>query len=153
MTEIGFTYQIGKLKSIYGENKFHPARLKVIARALKLLTDDDFEIICEDIIANSNNPPTLKDFLKTGEILLHARRLEQIDKDKKLLESNPRCSDCEGDGYVSAVKIHQGRIYSYAFRCPSDSCLAAKLNVSTSCPKWSMEYEAEFQRRDEKNSL
>lgn len=147
MTEIGFNIQIGKLKSVYGEKGFHPARLKVVAKQLKLLTDDDFEIICEDIIANSNTPPTLKDFLKIGHNILHTRRLEQIERDKKLLSESSRCSQCDGDGYVSATKSHEDHVYSYSFRCPNQFCLAAKIFSPPNYPAWSQQFEIEYTKR------
>jgi len=142
MTDYGFMHQVNKLKSIYGEKTFHPDRLKVIAKSLRILTDDDFEDICADIIANSNTPPTLKDFLKAGQTVLHFRRLEQIEKDKALLEKSPRCKACDGDGFVSAIKTVGKYEYSFAFKCP-DNCLAAKLFAPTNYPQWGSNYETE----------
>lgn len=149
MTELGFNHQIAKLRNIFGEKGFHPDRVAIIARRLKILTDEDFADICMDVIANLNNPPTLKDFLKIGEPLLHLRREEQNERDRRELENTPRCTSCEGDGYLSAIKVHQGHRYSYSFRCPLESCLAARLFVPPNYPRWSTDYEPEYKRRTE----
>lgn len=144
MTDLGFNHQIGKLKSVYGEKTFHPDRLKVVARSLKSLTDEDFQKICEDIIANSNTPPTLKDFLKVGQSLIYARNQEQSARDRKMLEEIPACYECHGFGYVFALKSR----YEYSFQCPVHNCLAAKVYAPANYPKWSEDYSSEYVRNE-----
>lgn len=77
--------------------------------------------------------------------------INQHEANKELLNKQRmagiRCTSCDGDGYLSAIKEANGRPYSYAFRCPDDNCLAAKVNAPPSYPKWSERYEGEFTRR------
>lgn len=59
-----------------------------------------------------------------------------------------KCRSCDGDGYLSAIKIAGGREYSFAFRCPDPSC--APSNLETSSPRWASNFEPEYKRREHK---
>lgn len=83
-------------------------------------------------------------FSTVNPINQYALNKELLNKQK---EAGVRCKSCDGDGYISAIKTVDGRSYSYAFRCPDDNCLSAKVNANPGYPKWDESYSGEFTRR------
>lgn len=141
MTEYGFFQNFARMKSVYGDDAFPPAREKIILERLKRLTDDEFRIVCDTVIGENRYAPTLKEFEKAAKAYLDAafKREEyswnQTLKDRRA--AGQTCKTCDDSGHVSAILNENRHAASFSFRCPVDGCIASERFVRTPTPVWS----------------
>lgn len=138
MTRHGFELGIQKLIDVYGAKPFHLARTRIVAQKLAILTDADFDDVCEEIIANRNQPPTLEHFMEVSQKLRDLRNMEWKQKAEAELLLLPICPHCRNSGYENLThETWEGRKYDFAYGC-RDNCTATKLRVPPTYPRYSL---------------
>lgn len=133
LTKEVFDMQISRLVDVFGEKAFSDERQRIIWHYCSALKNETFVKLINMIIANNRSAPVPSDFLE-------AIRLEM--KSGEVFKIKKMCQTCEGDGYISRIKIIEGREYSYAFRCLDTTCPA---NPPLNAPYYSNEMQREFE--------
>lgn len=148
MTEASFGRGMHRLKQVFGAKLYPPEREVVIARAMRVLTDQDFEDLVTDLIGTCRNAPLLDDFKKHGKSMLDMRYKELEQRNVRELEERRErgdyCRWCNDFGRVSALHKRKPRATSYSFRCPDVGCIAAKIKCATREVRWSDRFEGDF---------
>lgn len=126
MTHECFQVNIKRLLKSYGEKSIPDARLRMIGTQFKSLTDSQFADVCDQIIANHNNSPTLKIFWQYAEdYILANREVQEAEFRRRIQERRSlgqNCKSCDDSGLVSA--IHITNRYTFSFGCPETECKA-----------------------------
>jgi hypothetical protein len=147
MTHDCWLHQLRRLRTMYGEKAFPEERVRLLAKELSPLTDRQLGNVVDDIIANLNHAPTLKDFIKVAEPMLkahaHDRELafdRSVDERRKNGQS---CWYCDDVGTISAIDTTNVHAGTFSFGCPDASCMAREFRAPTFV-KWSEHLEPRF---------
>lgn len=138
MTQGVFQYGLSKLIDFYGAKAFPAQRTTIVAQKLAILNDADFMTVCEDIIANRNQPPTLDVFMELSKDLRRLRADEREKQNLARLVSAPECPHCFNSGYeFHRHETHEGRSYEFGYGC-RENCIAAQVKVPASYPRYNV---------------
>lgn len=143
MTELHFQDQVSRLRNFYGSGgptnqlAFHPQRIELVWKSLNRLKDHEFTRICDDLVANQNTAPTLKDFVKFGESVIAANRYQSWAPDNSY-QPCPLCIDTE-------VNTLRERNTGKRRLCLCD-CEKASGNIFWKLPTWSQDLSPRWER-------
>lgn len=148
MTQNCWIEQLRRLRSMYGEKAFPDERVRLLAKELSPLTDEQLGGVVDDIIANLNHAPTLKDFVKYAEGLLKKNYDEREKAFEREIEarrnSGKSCWYCDDVGTVSAIDKTNRHASTFAFGCPAPDCIAREFKAKNAT-RWSESWESRFQ--------
>jgi hypothetical protein len=138
-----FEGKFRKLVDYWGLESFPPSHRDRAMYRTRDLSDAEVSILCDMLIDNCERAPSMVKINNYASIIRNKRQTEQTSA---LVLAT--CRICDGDGYFSAIKVFEGRQYSFAFGCPDFRCpMSAKL--SASCTRWSESLRPEYIPRAE----
>lgn len=109
-----FEVEMERLGNVYGKNKYPPERIAVLFRTLGDLDYLYFKEKVSFLIATSDKPPMLNEFLSIMN-----------DRPEKI-NTKPSCAKCQNtgriiyEGYAYRCDCETGAIYNYLASLPID---------------------------------
>jgi hypothetical protein len=133
---------------MYGEKALPEERVRLIAKELSPLNDSQIRDVVDDIVANHNYAPTLKEFLKYAEVPLKRNYDEQEAAfDHQVRERRLKgesCWACDDIGTISAIDKTNPHATTFSFGCPDDKCMAREFKAKN-IARWDGRFENRFE--------
>jgi hypothetical protein len=134
MTQNEFGNAMDKLKAAFGSDRYPDIRLKIYWREFKDLDADEFDVICDEAIANNNHAPPMDKFKEYAKTYFAKHFEKRESKWKEWLAQQPYCRHCDMSGILFGVVKKTGN--KCVFRCPC--IVGGRVNQAASYFEWNV---------------
>lgn len=126
MSEEEFGYSSQPLRDTYGVNNYPMERMRILYKALKLITREDYEGVVRKVLLEHMRAPSPRQILDAAKPEISSR-LEAFYKNAKLENDKNPCYKCKGSGWLMAFEKKNIKCNGQSFIC---GCPVSRVFIS-----------------------